>query len=438
MNSRTAFLLLALGTLLLSGAETSAGPITALTLEECLRLGSERHPALAAAQAGVASATEAVGEAQAPYYPQVDLGAGYHRLQKRAFLPNGLSLPGHALPELIGPLDDWNGGLSSRVMLYDFGERRSGLTAATARRSAAEADATATQADVRLGIQSSFYTLAAMQDLMAVATQNLARTERHLHMAEVRRATGAAPQADALRMQAEVANARLQLIGAQSNVRIARGRLNTAMGRSAESALAITLPQSLPPPAESDLSASLQSALAHRPELASAEQRLVAARAGIETARSARAPKLHADASFGWNDTVWLPETREWQAGVSVDWPIFDGGSRNRKVARSRAELSREEANLENRRLQIRQEVWATSTELERAYASIAANEANVSASTESLRVVQERYQNGAAVITDLLDTQTALARAEASLAAARWDYLSARAGYERAVGTRP
>ena len=107
-------------------------------------------------------------------------------------------------------------------------------------------------------------------------------------------------------------------------------------------------------------------------------------------------------------------------------------------MARSRAELSREEANLENRRLQIRQEVWATSTELERAYASIAANEVNVSASTESLRVVQERYQNGAAVITDLLDTQTALARAEASLAAARWDYLSARAGYERAVGTRP
>ena len=49
---------------------------------------------------------------------------------------------------------------------------------------------------------------------------------------------------------------------------------------------------------------------------------------------------------------------------------------------------------------------------------------------------MQERYQNGAAVITDLLDTQTALARAEASLASARWDYLIARAAFDRAVGT--
>ena len=41
----------------------------------------------------------------------------------------------------------------------------------------------------------------------------------------------------------------------------------------------------------------------------------------------------------------------------------------------------------------------------------------------------------GAALITDLLDTQTALASAEASLAQARWSCLSARAAYERAVG---
>ena len=40
-----------------------------------------------------------------------------------------------------------------------------------------------------------------------------------------------------------------------------------------------------------------------------------------------------------------------------------------------------------------------------------------------------------AALITDLLDTQTALASAEASLAQVRWTYLAARAAYERAVG---
>ena len=83
----------------------------------------------------------------------------------------------------------------------------------------------------------------------------------------------------------------------------------------------------------------------------------------------------------------------------------------------------------------MREEVWSAAAELERAWASIAANETGVRASEESLRIVRERYERGAAVITDLLDTQTALARAEGSLAEARWSYLAARAAFERALG---
>jgi TolC family type I secretion outer membrane protein len=425
--------------LALCAAPFAAAQPAALSLDDCLQLAAARQPALAAARAGVAAATEAVGEARAPFYPQVDLSAGYHRFQKRAFLPSGLALPGRGPAELIGPLDDWTGGLSSRVTLYDFGERRAGVDAAVARRYAAAADAAAAQADVRLSVQSAFYALAAAQDLQAVAEKNLARAQRHLRMAEALRQTGAAPPADVLRVQAEVASAQLQLISAQSGVRVAAGQLNTVMGRPAETALAIAAPLAPPPPSDArDFATVLSRALARRPELQSAEQRATAARAAVTAARAARAPKLRADGSFGWNDTTWLPETREWQAGVSVDLPVFDGGARARRVARSRAELTREEANLESRRLQIRQEVWAAAAELDRAWASIAANQTAVRASEESLRVVQERYGNGAAVVTDLLDTQTALARAETSLAAAHWDYLTAHAAFARATGEEP
>jgi len=134
-------------------------------------------------------------------------------------------------------------------------------------------------------------------------------------------------------------------------------------------------------------------------------------------------------------NTGFLPEIQEWQAGLSVEVPLFDAGVRARRLARSRAELAREEANFEARRLQIRDEVWAAATELERAWSSITANETSVRASEESLRIVRERYERGAAVLTDLLDTQTALARSEGSLAEARWSYLVARAAFTRAIG---
>jgi outer membrane protein len=122
--------------------------------------------------------------------------------------------------------------------------------------------------------------------------------------------------------------------------------------------------------------------------------------------------------------------------GLSVDMPVFDADNRVHHLARTKAELTREQAVYDSRVLQVRQEVWAAAAELERAGEAIAANETSVRASEESLRVVRERYQTGAALITDLLDTQTSLAGAEASLAEARWSCLTARAAYDRAIGT--
>lgn len=409
-----------------------------LTLEDCLALAAEKHPALAAARAGAVAATEAVGEARAPFLPQLDLSAGYHRWQRRAFLPSGLAIPGRALPDLIGPLDDWNGGLVSRVMLFDAGERRAALEAAQARLASTQADTSATQADIRLNVHTAFYTLAAARDLQTVAEKNLERATAHHQLAEARASSGAVPQADALRTAAELANARLQLITAQSRVRAASGRLNTALARSAATPLAIQPPTTAtPPPAAAELEAAADRALAQRPEITASEKRTAAARATVSAARAARAPKVRADAAFGWRDTGFLPDTQEWQAGVAVDLPIFDGGIRSRRLARTRAELAREEAALEQRRLQVCDEVWSAATELERTWASIATNETSVRASAESLRIVRERYERGAALLTDLLDTQTALARAEAALAEARWTYLAARAAFARASGSR-
>lgn len=430
-------LVAAVGFLPSASAQPLAPPATALTLDDCIRLAAEQHPAHAAARAGVSAATEAVGEARAPLYPQVDVGAGYHRWQRRAYLPAGLSLPGRAIPEIIGPLHDWNGGVTSRLLLYDSGERRAAVEAAQARRAGAEAEAGAVRSDVRWSVQAAFYALAAAQDGHGVAGRNLARTEAHLRLAQARLAAGAVPRADVLRLAAEVAGAQLQLVGADTRVRIAIGRLNTAMGRPPETPLAIRPPaQAPPPPAAGDTSALLQRALARRPELDAGEKRTAAARAAVTAAQAARAPKVRADGAFGWRDTVLLPDTREWQAGLSVELAVFDAGSRTRRLARSRADLQREEAALESRRLQIREEVWAAAAEVERAWAAIAAHATSQRANEEGVRLVRERYERGAALITELLDTQTALARAEAAVAEAKWSYLSSRAALERAVGT--
>jgi TolC family type I secretion outer membrane protein len=440
LSTRSAFIMkkppLLIAAILISTRLLSQTAAVPLSLDDCLRIANESHPMLAAAAASVTAADEAVGEARVPFWPQVDLSTGYHRWQKHAFLPSGLSIPGRTIPDIIGPLNDWTGGLYSQMMLFDFGERRAGLDAARARWKGAQADADATRSDIRLSVQSAFYSLAAAQDLFAVTERNLQRTESHLAIAQARHDAGAVPMADVLRVQAEVASAQLQLIGARSRVRTSTGQLNTTMGRPAETPLVLESPAAgAAPTAVIDMDAAVRLAIANRPELRAEQQRVEAARSGVDGARAARAPKLRADGSYGVNDTAFLPETKEWQVGLSIDLPVFDAGSRAHRLAGSKADLAREQAVYENRVLQVRQEVWAAASELDRARDSIAANETNVRASDESLRVVRERYQSGSALITDLLDTQTALAGAEASLAEARWSFLTARAAFDRAVG---
>jgi outer membrane protein TolC len=53
----------------------------------------------------------------------------------------------------------------------------------------------------------------------------------------------------------------------------------------------------------------------------------------------------------------------------------------------------------------------------------------------EGVRLAEERYAVGAGTINDLLDAQTALARADAHLIGAQWDYHIASAEFQRAVG---
>jgi outer membrane protein TolC len=129
-----------------------------------------------------------------------------------------------------------------------------------------------------------------------------------------------------------------------------------------------------------------------------------------------------------------VPETTEWQAGVSVQIPLFDGGVRRGRVNRASFEAVRARALVAGLELRVREEVWSAAAERERSYAALAANEAVVEGRTESVRVIGARYEAGAALITDLLETETALAAAEASLARARWQYLIADSAFRRSA----
>jgi outer membrane protein len=184
-----------------------------------------------------------------------------------------------------------------------------------------------------------------------------------------------------------------------------------------------------------DLSNALDQAMHNRPEIKAARKRIEAQQGGLQAAKSAFGPKVRAEGSYGWQDSNFLPKDEEWLAGVSIEWPLFTGFFRKHRLDQAKAEVSREEAEAKQLLLKVRQEVWTAHARLKESFEVIQTANVLVQDAQESMRLSKERYEAGAGTVTELLDAQTALARAQATQVEAGWDYHIARAVFERSMG---
>jgi outer membrane protein TolC len=337
---------------------------------------------------------------------------------------------------VVGPTDDWLGGLRARYVLYDFGERQAQLQIAQAGQGLAEEEALRIRQDIILAVYNGFYGLTSALEARSVAEQNLERTRDHLRLTRERKEAGAVPKADILRAQVEVSNAELALVRAENLIRLARGNLNGALGRPAETTVEVAVDsREFAGPDRIDLEHSFRQALELRPEIKATRKKIEASQAKIQRAQSAYGPRLKAEGGYGWRDNDFLPQDEDWLIGISIEWPLFTGFARQYRVAQSRAELSKEEAEAQRLRLAVRQEVWNAFSRIQEAYQSWQTTGALVADALESGRLTRERYEAGAGTVTDLLDAQTALARAQATRVETAWDYRLAQAYFKRAIG---
>ena len=407
----------------------------ALDLEACVRIALNENPALQAAMESVASAGEGVGIARSPYYPAVNLDAGYRRWETHAFLPS--SLTGMGINPVIGPIDDWSAGLKAGYVLFDSGERAARLRASLSQQGLAEEEETRIRQDIALAVHLGFYGLLSAEEAQQVAEQNLERSEDHLRMAQEFYDAGAVPQADVIRARVEVANGKLQLVRATGATGIARGQLNLAMGLAPELKTEIKAgPEKIESPEGLDLAGAIEQAVSLRPEIKAAIRRSETAQSSIDVAKSSFGPDVSANAAYGYRDSEFLPGDKDWAVGVSINVPVFQGFRRTHDLAKARHDLARQEAEIRSLSLRVREEVWASHLRFKEFYEAVQASEAVVVDARESMRMTRERYEAGVATATDLLDAQTTLARAEYVRLEARWSCFSARSALSRAMGT--
>jgi outer membrane protein len=402
------------------GTGQAARPLH-LTLAEATALALRQQPTIRSARQSQLAAEARVPQAAAAYYPRADVIGAATRTQtfsttlNRSVRGNNLDLE-----------------LQARQLVFDFGKTAALVDQARAGARIAADELTRVREVVVQNVRQAYFGVLQAQRLVAVADANLARSELNLRSAQGFYDVGTKPKSDVTKAEVEVANARVLMISARNNVRLAQTTLANALGLEATAPIQIDDILTYEPLAL-DAAQLLTEALANRPELRQAQARVDSARAQLAGARAEYLPDLSLVGVYGGAGEDQLRET--WSIGAQLSWNLFQGFATQNRVREAQALVETARADADSLELQVRLEVEQAYITVVEAAERIGATQKAIESAQENLRLAQGRYDAGVGTILDLTDAQLALSNAEADHVRALTDYRVGLATLDRVVG---
>jgi outer membrane protein len=434
---------------LLSGAPLQAqakatAPSGPVSLEQAVTIALKNNPSVHAATAYADAAKHAIEAAKAGYLPHLNFSEGVTRgnnpvyvfgtlLTQQQFTAANFDLGFLNTPPAV---DNFRTQFSASAPLYDFGRTSGRVKNARIQARSIRQGANRTEQNVVFGVISAYLNGLLAREQVRVAKSAVAMAQADLDRARAREQQGLAVASDVLSAQAQLAQAKENLIRAQNAVAISQSALNVAMGVS-EDAPTRTQGKLAPVQAAVGNLASLQQqALKQRPDYHEAQ--LQAERAGnsVSLAKKEYLPRI--DVMGSWeqdNQTFAARGGNNWIAGATLSFSIFNGGARRAQIAESRAYKRRAEAMRRQMESAVRLQVREAYLNLNAARQRVEVSQDSAAQAEESLRILQNRYDTGLATIMDVLHAETMRTSAQNNHLNAVYDYRLAFAALELATG---
>jgi multidrug efflux system outer membrane protein len=318
--------------------------------------------------------------------------------------PNGVAVEAEQASATIG-LSAYELDLFGRVRSLSASALQSYFAVAENRRAA--------QISLIAEVASTYLTLAADQDLLALAQEALKTREATLELTRKRFDAGAASQLDVSQIETLAEQARAEVGAYTALVAQDRNALRLVVG--AEPPVALLPTQSVTGvQLVADIPAGLPSdVLIRRPDVLAAEHGLRAKNANIGAARANFFPRITLTGSTGTAsvglDDLFTNGTGVWSFAPQVSLPIFDGGANiaNLQVARADRDIAvaQYEKAVQTAFREVADALAVKATVDDR----VAAQERLAAAAAESVRLSTARYERGVDSYLAVLDAQRTL-----------------------------
>jgi outer membrane protein len=236
-------------------------------------------------------------------------------------------------------------------------------------------------------------------------------------------------------VKVQVAQAELQQVTLQDTIQTQKENLNNLMGRDLSTDFRLSsVPDVLPEEGSIDL--ARQNALSGRSEIRQARFKVDQATYSKRLQKAQYIPEVGIRYLFFSPFTVdGLPRYFN-SLGVQLKWDIYDWGYKKHLMDEKQRQIDQSQLNLTETSSQVVLDVSNRFRKLREARASLNVAQLAQEAEKEKLDVVLEQYKQKATLLSNLQTEQANMAQAAAQYQQALANFWTARADFEKAMGT--
>ena len=290
--------------------------------------------------------------------------------------------------------------------------------------------------DIRVAVAQAYVQILYNQEILSVAERQVEIDSLQLARLEAMRDNGKAAEAEVARQAATLAQSRLTAVQSASNLHLALLDLtqllelpspegfSVANSLRQEPALPLTDPEAI-----------YEEAVGIKPAVQAEETRLAYAERNIALAKGGYLPTLSLNGGLGTNYYTssgypnatffsQLSNNFSQYVGLSLSIPIFSRMSNRNQVRSAQVSYQAQQVQLDQTKKQLYKEIQQAWYNAVAACAKYDSSVEAEKAAGESLTLVQAKYENGKATITEFNEAKTQYLKAASDLAQARCEAL--------------
>ncbi len=431
--------LIMIGILILFGSVLFAQEKLSLTVEQAIEIGLQNSKGLHSSLMKVKGAEAKVKESNALRLPSLKLNAGFRRLSEVD--PFSITTPFGKFDIAPAILENYSATVSLFQPLFT-GFRLLGNSEMNEQLSnATNEEYNKDKSELVYNVKNAYWSLFKASQFKKLMDETLDQIKAHVEDAKNLEKAGMMTRNDILKLEVQLSNVMYQQIDAENGVKLAGVALNNTLGISLNTQVEIASLVNLNDVEIDELSKLVEEAVQRRPELKAADSRIKASEAGVTMAKSSWYPQVSLVANYYYskpNQRI-MPTKNEfidtWDAGINLSFNIWDWLTTSRQTEQAESQLAQAVDGLGMMKDGITLEVTQNYLNLSQAKRKIEIARLTVDQATENMRVTSDKFKNGMALSSDIIDAETALISAKTIYTNSIVDYELAKAKLDKSTG---